>query len=168
MLPSHLINFVLYANDTDFKGVVNEVTLPELGRQTEAHRGGGMVGPMDFDFGGEAMEASVKVAGFRPELLSTLGARSHDAANLRFMGALSNNESEGVQSCEAVMRGRLKKYSPGSSKPGEPTEQEFSYGLSYYKLVIGGRTVVEIDQVNGVYIIDGVDREAEVRAAMGQ
>jgi P2 family phage contractile tail tube protein len=65
------------------------------------------------------------------------------------------------------MRGRIKKFSPGSSKPGEPTEQEISYGLSYYKLVIDGVTVIEIDLVNNVYMVLGIDRESDVRAAMG-
>ena len=168
MLPSHLINFSLYDADQDYKGVISEVSLPEIGRQMEDQRNGGMIGPVPFDFGSEGLETTVKVAGFRPEMLKTLGSRLADAAYLRFMGALSNNESEGVQTCEAVMRGRIKKYSPGSSKPGEPTEQEITYGLTYYKLVINGKTVFEIDLMNGIYVVDGVDSEAEVRAAMGQ
>lgn len=167
MLPNQLINFALYANGTDYKGVIPEVNLPDIERKIEAHRAGGMAGPVDMDFGSEGLEATVKVAGWLASLLAPLGARSHDAAQLRFMGALSNNESEGVSSCEAVMRGRIKKFSPGSSKPGEPTEQEITYGLSYYKLVIDGVTVIETDLVNNVYMVLGVDRESDVRAAMG-
>lgn len=167
MLPSHLLNFNFYANDTDYRGVINEVTLPEINRKIEEHRGGGMIGPAPLDFGSEGLEASIKVAGWQPSLLTSLGSRMHDAFNGRFMGGLNDSNSDAMLTCEVVMRGRITKFSPGSSKPGEPTEQEITYGLTYYKLVISGATVLEIDLVNGIYIVDGVDREADLRTAMG-
>ena len=36
-------------------------------------------------------------------------------------------------------------------------------GLSYYKVVLDGKTMIEIDRFNGIYIINGKDVLKEVR-----
>ena len=38
---------------------------------------------------------------------------------------------------------------------------------TYYKVIVDGETVIEIDTVNMVEIVDGVDMMAEHRAAIG-
>lgn len=167
MLPRQLLNFAVFADGGDYKGEIPEVTLPTLARKLEEHRAGGMDGPIDFDFGMEKMEAELKGAGFIAGLTSKWGARQHDATMLRFVGALSRGTSEQVESCEAVMRGRIAKIDPGSNKAGDPTEQTYSYSLSYFRLTVGGLVMFEIDLVNMICIVDGVDVLADVRAVLG-
>ena len=36
-------------------------------------------------------------------------------------------------------------------------------GLSYYKITLGGKTMIEIDRLNGVYIVNGKDVLREAR-----
>ena len=167
MLPRQLYNFTVYADGGDYRGEIPEITLPTLARKLEEHRAGGMDGPIDFDFGQEKMEAELKGAGFLAGMASKWGYRQHDAVMLRFVGALSRGTSEAVEICEIVMRGRLTKLDPGSSKAGDPTEQTYSYSLSYFRMTVGGVVMFEIDLVNMVCIVDGVDVLAEVRAALG-
>jgi len=38
---------------------------------------------------------------------------------------------------------------------------------SYYKLTAAGQDLYEIDMVAGTYIVGGIDRYAEIRAAIG-
>jgi len=166
MLPRQLFNFTVFADGGDYRGEIPEITLPTLTRKLEEYRAGGMDGPIDLDFGQEKMEAELKGAGFLAGLATKWGARQHDATMLRFVGALSRGTSEALESCEAVMRGRLAKIDPGSSQAGEKTEQTYSYSLSYFRLTVGGITMFEIDIVNMVCVVDGVDIMAEVRAAL--
>lgn len=42
-------------------------------------------------------------------------------------------------------------------------ESSVTLSLSYYKIVIDGTTMLEIDKLNGVYIVNGEDVLREVR-----
>ena len=55
----------------------------------------------------------------------------------------------------------------GSASAGEDTEFSCTTACSYYKLTINGETLIEIDLVNMVENIGGVDRLAEQRRAIG-
>ena len=166
-LPRKLKNFALFVDGENYMGEVPEVTLPTLTRQMDDYRGGGMNMPVKLDFGMEAMEAEIKAAGWFGGLLATWGTPRADGAMLRFAGALQSDDSEGVDALEVVMRGRISEIDPGSAKAGEGTELKYKFALSYYKLTINGETLIEIDVVNMVETVNGTDRLAEVRAALG-
>ena len=166
-LPRKLVNFATFIDGTNYMGETPEVTLPKLARKVEEFRAGGMEGPIDLDFGQEKMEAEIKAAGWPKGLVSKWGASTHDAVLLRFAGAIRSDDSEAVTAAEVVMRGRLVERDGGSEKAGELAEKTYKYTLSYYKEVIDGEIVVEIDLVNLVCIIDGEDRHSAIRAALG-
>ena len=97
----------------------------------------------------------------------TSGATSVDAYGLRFAGAYQRDDDAGVDAVEVVVRGRHKEIDLGSSKPGDATEHKYTTTCSYYRLDINGRTEIEIDRVNMVFMVDGVDILAAQRRAMG-
>jgi hypothetical protein len=68
---------------------------------------------------------------------------------------------------EIVVRGRHSEIDFGSAKAGEDTEFKVKTACSYYKLSINGATVIEIDLLNMVEVIDGTDRLAAQRRAIG-
>ncbi|MNM86192.1 Phage tail tube protein FII [compost metagenome] len=55
----------------------------------------------------------------------------------------------------------------GDATPGEDTEQSMTTALTYYKLTVAGEVIVEIDVLNFIEIINGVDMLAEQRRAIG-
>ena len=65
------------------------------------------------------------------------------------------------------MRGMLKELDMGDWKPGDKAENKYAMALQYYKLEVDGRVMYEIDMVNCVRVIDGVDQMADVRSALG-
>jgi P2 family phage contractile tail tube protein len=65
-------------------------------------------------------------------------------------------------SCVAVT-----KYDGGENKQGESGTTKIATECSYYQLTIDGKEVIEIDVVNMVMKVDGVDRLAEHRRAIG-
>ncbi|RYF02246.1 MAG: phage major tail tube protein [Comamonadaceae bacterium] len=166
-LPRKLKGFAVFVDGTNYMGEMPEVTLPTLSRKMEEYRAGGMNGPIELDMGMEKMEAELKGSGWVTGLTAKWGAASHDAVMLRFAGAVQTDDSGAGLPVEVVMMGRLTERDPGSAKAGDMVERTFKYSLSYYKEVVNGQVVMEIDLVNMIEIVGGVDNMASTRAAMG-
>ncbi|MFZ6709768.1 phage major tail tube protein [Undibacterium sp. TC9W] len=95
------------------------------------------------------------------------GAVTHNAVQLRFAGAYQNDDTAEVTAVEIVVRGRHKEIEMGSAKMADKSDQKYKTTCSYYKLIINGQDIIEIDFINGVEIVGGIDRRAELRAAIG-
>ena len=166
-LPRKLKNFVLFNDGNSYLGEVDEVTLPKLARKTEDWRSGGMNGPIKADFGMEGLELEWKAGGILRDVLTQWGAMKHDAVGLRFAAALQSDDSEEIQALEVVVRGRHTEIDQGKAKAGDKTEFTVKSALSYYKLSIDNEVLIEIDLVNMVEVVDGIDRLEGVRNALG-
>ncbi|WAC70792.1 phage major tail tube protein [Roseateles sp. SL47] len=165
-LPKKLKNFILFNDGVRYLGEVDEITLPKLSRKTEDHQAGGMNGPIKLDLGMEAMEMEWTASGWLRDVFAQWGTRQHDGILLRFAGALQGEDSETAESLEIVVRGRHTEIDPGKAKAGDKTEIKIKTALSYYKLTLNGSVVIEIDFVNMIEIVDGVDMLASVRSAL--
>ena len=166
-LPAKLKNMNLFNDGTSYIGLVPEVTLPKLSRSMEEYRAGGMDMPIKVDMGGEALELKWKAGGIIVHAIRQFGAVAHDAVQLRFAGAYQADDSGAVMPVEVVMRGRHEEIDMGGAKPGDDTEHEVTSTLSYYKLIVNGRTEIEIDILNMVFIVNGVDILLAQRTAIG-
>lgn len=166
-LPRKLKNFNLYNDGNSYMGVVGEFTQPKIAAQMEDWRGGGMLGPVKIDMGLEGMEAEFSVGGLVTQIIRQFGIPRVDGVLLRLVGAYQRDDGSAPQSVETVMRGRYQEIDMGNAKAGEDTEHKAKMPLSYYKLVVDGRVEMEIDMINSVFIVDGIDRYAEIRAAIG-
>ncbi|OAK55043.1 phage tail protein [Variovorax paradoxus] len=166
-LPRVLKNFILFNDGNVYLGEVPEATPPKLSRKMEDYRSGGMNGPIGIDLGMEAMEFDWTAAGYMRSLFTQWGTPTHDGVLLRLTGAIQADDVAGTQAVELVMRGRHKEIDFGNAKAGEKTEIKIKSSLSYYKLVIDGEVIMEIDFVNLIEIVGGVDRMAQIRQALG-
>lgn len=166
-LPRKLKNFNVFNDGLTFIGVVTEVVLPKLTRKMEEMRNGGMNGPVDADLGMEKLTAEHTYGGLVREVFNQFGISRADGVLLRFAGAYQRDDTGEVDAVEVVMRGRHSEIDPGNSKAGDDTAFKVTSTLSYYKLTINGETVVEIDMLNMVEMVNGEDRLAEQRAAIG-
>ena len=159
-----LMNFL--ADGNSYRGQVTEITQPKLAMKLEEYRAGGMIGPVKVNLGVEGLEAQFKMGGYMTELIKEFGGKI-DGTALRFAGAYQQDDTEEVVSIELVMRGRFGEIDNGTSKSGDDTEQSYTVPLTYYKIIENGKDLVEIDLINSVFIVGGVDRLAEHRAAIG-
>lgn len=166
-LPHKLKNFTVFADGINHLGQVSEVELPKLAIKAEGFRTGGMLSELDADMGLEKMEATVKYGGAVRSLLRQFGRVGVSGAMLRFVGAYQEEQVGGVLPAELVMIGKIMEVDAGTAKVGDNTEWAGKMTLSYLKWSIVGRTEVEIDVIAGVFMVDGIDRYAEIRAAMG-
>ncbi|MEM8060257.1 phage major tail tube protein [Morganella morganii subsp. sibonii] len=168
-LPHKLKNMNLFFDGDNWQGKAEEITLPKLTRKLEAYRAGGMNGAAHVDFGLEddALGMEITLGGMEAQIYKQWGIANIDGVPLRFAGAYQRDDTGEVTACEVVVRGRLSEIDPGSAKQGDNTQVKFSFKPTYYRLVWNGADLIEIDVVNMVEKVDGVDRLSEQRAAIG-
>lgn len=166
-LPRKLKNFNLYNDGNSYLGQIAEFTQPKIALQMEEWRGGGMLGPVKIDMGLQLIEAEFTNGGLVLQALRQFGTPRVDGVLLRLVGAYQRDDGSAVQAVETVMRGRHEEIDMGNAKAGEDTEHKFKLPLSYYKLVVDNRVELEIDMINAIFLVDGIDRYAEIRAAIG-
>ena len=166
-MPRKLKNFNLFQNGVSFMGMVPEVTLPKLSRKMEEYRAAGMTGPVSVDFGNEALSLEWSAGGLIVEALKQYGASSHSGVQLRFAGAYQEDDDGSVAAVEVVVRGRYKELDLGTAKMADDTTHKYTMACSYYKLMVDGANVIELDFMSGIENIGGTSTNDAIRKAIG-
>ncbi|SCZ38190.1 MULTISPECIES: phage major tail tube protein [Pseudomonas] len=168
-LPRKLKNLNLFNDANSYVGVVKTVTLPPLGRKMESYRGGGMNGPVkaDLGFSDDGIQFEWKTGGLDLISLRQFGAVNASGVALRFSGAFQRDDTGDVSAVEVVLRGRHETIEMGEAQPGEDTEHSITTTCSYYKLVVDNEDIIEIDLLNFIEKVNGVDMLEKQRAALG-
>lgn len=168
-MPRILKNLNLFNDANSYLGVSKSATLPKLSRKTEKYRGGGMNGPVavDLGIGDDGLVFEFSLGGFDLITVKQYAATNASAVQLRFTGAYQQDDTGQVHSVEGVVRGRHEEIDFGEGKPGELGEQKVKMNCSYYKLLVDGEEVVEIDILNFVERVDGKDMLEAQRKALG-
>lgn len=165
--PNKLKNFNVFNDGNSCMGEVNEVVLPKLTRKMEDYRGGGMGRPVKTDMGGEALQLEHTYGGIMRNILAQYGVGTHDGVQLRFAGAYKADDKTDPIAVEVVVRGRHSEIDPGKAKAGDDTEFKVTTEVSYYKLTMDGEDVIEIDVMNMIEKVNGVDLMQKERKAIG-
>jgi P2 family phage contractile tail tube protein len=166
MLALKLKNMNLSVNGSGQAGKVTELSLPKIAAKLEEFRAGGMDAPVEFDMGLEKLEGSFTLAEYDPEVLKLFGLTLGNNTAVTMRG-YAEDEMGNSQALVAEMRGRLKDQDPGSWKPGDNAELKGAISCVYYRLQINGKDVYEIDVLNMVRKIGGVDQLQKQRDALG-
>lgn len=168
-LPKKLKHMNLFNDGGSYAGVVKSVTLPKLSRKLESFRAGGMDGPVKVDLGhsDDGLQLEWTLGGYDLIALRQFGAVRADGVMLRFAGSVQDDSSSTVSAVEIVTRGRHEEIDFGEATPGEDTEHKITTALTYYKLIVDGDTIIEIDLLNMISIVDGDDLLADHRKAIG-
>lgn len=166
-LPRKLKNFGVYNDGVSYIGQIPEVQLPKLARKLEDYRAGGMDGAVGVDMGQENLEMELTAGGFMRQVCGQFGSPKLEAVMLRFAGAYQQDDTCQMDVVEVYARGRWQEVDPGKAKPGDDTEFKMKARLNYYRLVVNGENVIEIDLLNMVFIANGVDLLAAQRRAIG-
>ena len=166
-LPKKLRDFNLFGDGNSWQGQIAELTLPSLSRVVEDYRGGGMDGAVELDMGQEKIEFEWTAGGLISEIFDAYGASQIDATMLRFAGAYFSETDATTTAVEIIVRGRHRQIDMGTAKSGENNEIQVTTSCSYYKLIIDGEDVLEIDLPGFVFKVRGEDRLADRRAAIG-
>ena len=163
MLPKVLKNFNVYVDGRGYAGRVDEITLPKLTVKTEEYQGAGMCAPVEIDMGLEKLEMDLTFSEYDQELFKLFGLTNGSEFGLTIRGAL---QGSGTSPVIINVRGYFKEMDFDSWKPAEKATLKCSVACNYYKLTIDGVELIEIDLINMIRNVNGVDQLSEVRQAL--
>ncbi|MGX7817976.1 phage major tail tube protein [Klebsiella pneumoniae] len=89
------------------------------------------------------------------------------ACSCALPGLFQRDDTGEVQAVELVVRGRHKEVDSGEWKTGESNSTKVSSVNCYAKLTINGEVLYEVDAINMIEVVDGVDLMEEHRNAIG-
>ena len=88
------------------------------------------------------------------------------AVQLEIRGAQQTTNTEGdieFRPMRVVVRGRGGKLTTGKVKAGSPMDTAITLTILYILIEVDGKTVVELDKLNEVYKVNGVDVLAKIK-----
>lgn len=165
-----VINFAVYENSTEYYGMA-EVALPEISNLTEEVKGAGISGTFESVILGhlEAMTLTLNFRTLVKDAIALLEPRDHQI-DLRVaqQGKDTVSGRTTVTSVKHVMIVKPKKLNPGKVAPASPAEASGEYAVTYWATFMDGVKVLEIDILNFIYFVNGIDYLADVRKALGK
>lgn len=169
-IDESVINFALYEDANEYLGMA-EVALPELASLTQEITGAGIAGNVEAVILGH-FEAMTTTLNFRTVTRSavSLNKPGYHTLTLRVAQQLKDTVkgTKVVQHVKHVMIVESKKYAPGKVAQASSAEASGEYAVTYFATFIDGKKVLEVDKLNFIYEVDGVDYLADVRKAMGK
>lgn len=165
-LPRKLKGLNLFNDSNSYQGVITAVTLPKLSRKLDTYRGGGMNGAGFIDNGldDDALDMEWTIGGIDDLVLTQWGVPD---VPLRFTGSYQRDDTAEEIAVEIEVRGRHSAFDFGEAKQGEDTETKITTKNTYFKLTWNGKELIEIDTVNMIEKVDGVDRLEQRRKNLG-
>jgi len=165
-----VINFQVYENATEHYGMA-EVTLPEISNITNEVKGAGISGTFESVVLGhlEAMSLTLSFRTLVKDAIALLEPRDHQI-DLRVAQQDKDTVSgqTRVVALKHVLVVKPKKLNPGKVAPASPADASGEYGVTYWATFIDGKKTLEIDILNFIYYVNGVDYLADVRKALGK
>lgn len=167
-IPEKINEYNVYLDGSKMIGVASSHTLPEVNMQTSTVSGMGVNGEVDSPTLGqfESMEQEIQFNTLYSSAVDMLNPMN--AINLTFRAAQqvydkSTGGGYAFKSLRIVEMGRVKKFKPGKIEKAESMEATITLELTYLLVEVDGVVVMEIDKLNQVYNVNGVDMLADVR-----
>lgn len=161
-----LKNFNVFVDGKGFAGQTEEFNAPELALKLEEWRAGGMDIPVDLEMGMEKLQSDFSLIQYSRDVLALYGVAPGQVVPFVAREVLESYDGT-TTAVVHTMRGKIAKIEQGTSKAGDKKTLKVSMTLGYYKLQHGDTVIMEIDPVNMVRIVNGVDVLAKQRAALG-
>ncbi|MDG6881062.1 phage major tail tube protein [Phocoenobacter uteri] len=166
-LPRTLKLMNVFLNGDSYYGIAKEAELPKLSSKLEDYRAGGMFTEVGINLGIEKLELTHKYAGVDEHFYTGFAEAEISKEMIRFAGSYERDDTGEVTPVEVLMRGRHQEIDGGNSKVGEIGETTIKSALTYYKLTMGGKEIIEIDTLNTILKVNGKDVYKKHREAIG-
>lgn len=162
-LPRQLKAFNLYVDGDSYAGRADSITPPAMAFMMEEHRAGGMDAPVELELGMEVMRATLVISDYSPRLISLIG---RPEVPIVARGAVQA-QGANAESVVINMRGMFANTEFSEWRPGTKSTKTVTASLSYFRYRQADVEYVEIDIINMVRRVGGVDQLASQRAAIG-
>ena len=167
IIPEVINNFNVYGGDNSkLIGVSGEVSLVEIGAVTATVSGAGMLGEMNIPVPGQigSLEQAIPFNVLSVNVFRQFKLNKRATVVLR--GDVQSTDSSTGEikhsALKITFRGYVKKITPGKVKAADTMGSSVTLELSYIHIEMDGRTVIQIDKLNSIFIVDGEDILAEI------
>lgn len=157
----------VYLDGNKLVGISDEVTLPDFEALTETLSGAGILGEIDEPLLGHFKASEMEIP-FRTlnEYMFRLASMSK-ALNLTLRASTqtidTGNINTGAMPSRIVIKGKNKAITGGKLKQGEGTGSSIKVEITYILIEVDGVKMFELDKLNFVYKVKGVDLLAAIR-----
>jgi P2 family phage contractile tail tube protein len=169
LLPMKLTNFRVYAGGIEVHGLTT-VELPKFEAMSDTISGAGIAGEIASPTPGHFGSQSVKFNG-RVATLTALSSLAPGLQSFDIRGSIQQQDSMGgpitSQAIRVVCGGQFKSFEPGTLEPGKPMGTGLELELATISIFLDGRPVIELDKLNMIYRVNGVDHLQKVRRDLG-
>lgn len=165
-----VINFAVYEDSVEYVGMAG-VTLPNLAAIVQTLSGAGIAGNVEVPVLGhyDVMSLTLNFRTTTEHSVRLSEPRRHDI-DLRMAQQIEDTVAGEVkvQSIKHVLVVVPKTDTGGTVAPAAPTNGSGEYSVRYWATYIDGAKVREIDPLNFICEVNGVDYLADVRKAIGK
>lgn len=164
-----IVNANVYIDGNSFLGKAEEIKLPDVAVSMVEHKALGLVGKVELPSGIEKMEATIKWNSLYDEVLKK-AANPYQPVQLQARFSLETYAGGGrIKEVPGVvfLTGTFKKFPLGGFKQHDNVEAETALNITYIRLVVDGKDIVEVDALANIYKVDGVDLLAQYRQNVG-
>lgn len=168
MLPSVINDFNVYKNGNKLIGITGEVTLPDFESKTTTINGAGILGDIEEAVLGQfsSLKQEIPFRTLNDDIFSIMNPT--ESVDITLRGAIqgTNQATGAVEFCgmRIVVRGKMATFKPGTVKSAEQMGSSVTLELVYIMIEVDGEKKVELDKLNGVYIVNGQDLLQKVRS----
>lgn len=167
MNPKLVKDFHTFVDGRSYTGLVQDVEPPKLVRKCEEVLNGGMIAAIDVPMHLEKLEMSFTTNEHNKNLLLLYGVASGSGVLLRLRLAVENcDPGAQAEPVEYVVRGIIREIDPGTVEVGKKSEIKYQMSLTYFRQSVNDEVVIEIDTLNYVFIVGGIDIYASRRRAL--
>ena len=167
MAAEDIIKYLnLIVDGRGYAGKIEEYNPPDLTETSDEFKGGGMDAPIDIDMGQEKMTCSFVLTSYDADVLALWGVKKGSSPQFTARGSMESMDGT-TKAVVHNMQGRVVSIARGTWGSTNKPSLTVTCSLHYYREVHDGRTITEIDVINMVKIIDGVDQLAAHRANIG-
>lgn len=164
------IDYSVYEDATEFVGIAN-VQLPEKVQKSITMNGSGIGGDVEVPIRGsyDAMTLTISFRTFSEKVAALREPRRHQI-ELRIAQQSEDpiNGTTPVNAVKHVFIGVPKSASGGTVAPASAADCNVTFSVRYWATYVDGKKVDEIDQLNRVDIVNGIDSNDPVRKALGK
>ena len=167
-IPEIINNFNVYTGGTQLIGTSGSITLPTLEAITETMSGAGILGEYDTAVIGQysSMEQEIPFRILESDIFSIMDPST--GVNLTFRASqqstVKSTAALAYKQMRIVERGRLKSFTPGKLEMGKQMDASVTLTVLYILVEIDGKTMLEYDKLNDVFILNQTDMLKKIRS----
>lgn len=142
---------------------ITELALPTLQEIYADHHPGGARVAVEWEVGIQKLEATFKLGGFDPDLLTRFGLNTRQRQVFTAYGVIADKRTGRMIEAKAIMEGRLGKVEPEAFQRGEFQSHDYAVNeLTHYELWFDEAEKIAWDFFTNLWRVDGADQNADV------